>query len=245
MENQRKYGLIGKKLSHSFSQKYFTEKFNNQSVNSIYFNYELNNISEVRNLLRDPEIEGLNVTIPYKVSIIPFLDELDGLAEEIGAVNTIKIKDGKAKGYNTDVYGFSQMIKPFFESQHERAMILGTGGASKAVAYALEKLGVDVIYISREPQGEFEFGYDEINENMVKFHGIIVNTTPIGTFPNIDECPNFPFEFLTPKHLVVDLIYNPSETLFLKRSKENGAVVINGKTMLEQQAEEAWRIWNE
>ena len=245
MTQSKKYGLIGKSLSHSFSKKYFTQKFINQGINSDYINYELNDISDVRSLLRDTVFAGLNVTIPYKEAIIPYLDQLSSLAEEIGAVNTIQFKNGKTIGWNTDVYGFSQMIKPYFKSHHERAMILGTGGAAKAVAFALEKLGVSVIYISRDPQSEFEFGYSDMNENMVKFNGIIVNTTPLGTYPDIDMSPNFPFQYLTPNHLVIDLIYNPAETLFLKKSKEQGAVVLNGKTMLEQQAEEAWRIWNE
>lgn len=245
MSTSRKYGLLGKSLAHSFSKKYFTDKFQNQGISSVYLNYELGQISDVRNLLCDTSINGLNVTIPYKEEIIPYLDQLTDSAKEIGAVNTIQFKEGKTIGHNTDAFGFAQMIKPFFKANHERAIVLGTGGASKAVAYVLEKLGVSVIFISREPKGEFEFSYDEINENMVKFNGIIVNTTPLGTYPNIEECPEFPFQHLTPNHLVIDLIYNPPETQFLKQAKAMGAVVLNGKTMLEQQAEESWRIWNE
>jgi shikimate dehydrogenase len=245
MTAAKKYGLIGKSLGHSFSKRYFSQKFEKQRINSSYLNFEVNHISEVRKLLSDDSINGLNVTIPYKEEVMPYLDDLTDTVKEIGAVNTIQFKDGKTVGHNTDVFGFAQMIKPFFKSHHERAIILGTGGASKAVAYVLEQLGVSVIFISRNPEGEFEFGYDDINVNMVKFNGIVVNTTPLGTFPNIDESPVFPFEFLTPNHLVVDLIYNPSETKFLRNAREQGAVTLNGKTMLEQQAEESWRIWNE
>jgi shikimate dehydrogenase len=237
------YGLIGKQLTHSFSKKYFTQKFENEKIDARYDNYELSDIKAVINLF-EQGIKGFNVTIPFKESIIPYLDELHEEVLEIGAVNTVFLKDGRKIGYNTDAFGFKQMIKPFFKSHHERAMILGTGGAAKAVAYVLENLGAKVIYISRTPSGENEFGYDEINENMVKFNGVIVNTTPIGTFPAIDEVVNFPYHFLTERNLVIDLIYNPEETVFLKNAKHQGAWILNGKTMLKQQAEKAWAIWN-
>ena len=245
MKEQKTYGLIGKSLGHSFSKKYFTDKFENQGINSVYLNFELNDVSEVEKLLNDPQIAGLNVTIPYKETVIPYLDELSPEAEEIGAVNTIKIEAGKSTGYNTDAYGFKQMIKPFFKSHHERAIILGTGGASKAVAYVLDNLGCDVIYISRTPDGPNQFGYDEVNDVMLNNIKLVVNTTPLGTFPDVDVIPGIPTKYFTPNHLVVDLIYNPEKTRLLKEAEDRGAVILNGKTMLEQQAEKAWEIWNE
>ncbi|MGB1102152.1 MAG: shikimate dehydrogenase family protein [Crocinitomicaceae bacterium] len=242
--NKRQYGLIGYKLGHSFSRAYFTQKFEKEKIPATYENYELEQIDDVRDLL-ETDIKGFNVTIPYKKQILPFLDRVDGVAAEIGAVNTIKRQDDNWIGYNTDVYGFRQMIKPFSKSHHERAMILGTGGAAEAVNYVLGHLGVNVISISRSPKGSNQFHYNEVNKNMIRFNGIIVNTTPVGTFPNVDECPDIPYHFINDQHLVIDLIYNPEETLFLKKSKDAGAVTLNGKTMLQQQAEEAWRIWND
>lgn len=240
----KKYGLVGKSLAHSFSKQYFNQKFKQQKLDAVYENIELEN---VKNSLRKSiaEFVGVNVTIPYKEEVIAELDGLKGVAAEIGAVNTIKIENDKLIGYNTDVFGFQQMIKPFFKSNHERAIILGTGGASKAIAYSLISLGCDPIFISRTAEGENHFTYSEMNEQMFKSCHVIVNTTPIGTFPNITDQPAVPYQFLTEKHLAIDLIYNPPETVFLKLAKEQGAVILNGKTMLEQQAEEAWRIWNE
>lgn len=240
----KKYGLIGKNLSHSFSQRYFSQKFEKEDIKVVYLNYELNDIKEIEQVLSDPEIAGLNVTIPYKEQVIPFLDELDPEASEVMAVNTIAFQAGRKIGYNTDIYGFRQMIKPFFESHHERAMILGTGGASKAVTYVLENLGVDIIYISRNSVGEDQFGYEDINEGMIAYNPIIVNTTPVGMYPNVNELIPLPYEFITERHLVIDLIYNPEETLFLQEARKKGATVLNGKTMLEQQAEKSWEIWN-
>lgn len=242
-EKQKKYGLIGKVLTHSFSQSYFTQKFENENINAQYENIELAAIEDVRNYLTD-QYQGFNVTMPYKEAIIPFLDGLSEEAKEIGAVNTIKIIDGQSFGFNTDVFGFQQMIKPFFESQHERALIIGTGGAAKAVAFVLENIGVTPIYLSRNPKGSTEFGYEDLNENMIRFNKIIVNTTPLGQFPMVDDCVKIPFEAISEQHLVVDLIYNPKETLFLKNAKAHGAKVLNGLTMLHQQAEKAWEIWN-
>jgi shikimate dehydrogenase len=242
MEIQQ-YGLIGRKLEHSFSKAFFAKKFENEHISADYSNYEIPSIEGIRDILNS-DIQGFNVTIPYKKSIIPYLDEVKGVAAEINAVNTVKNEDGKWVGYNTDVFGFRQMIKPFFKSHHERAMILGTGGAAEAVAFVLEQLGANVIYISRDKTGVDYFNYEDINENMIRFNGIIVNTTPLGTYPKTEEFPSIPYPFLTDNHLVIDLIYNPAETVFLKRSRLQGAVILNGKTMLHQQAEEAWRIWN-
>lgn len=239
-----KFGLIGRTLGHSFSRKFFLEKFESEKIESNYLNFELNEVSEVLELRNMDNLKGFNVTVPYKESVIPFLDQMSSEAEQIGAVNTVQIVEGKWIGHNTDVFGFKQMIKPFFKSHHQKAMILGTGGASKAVAHVLEEIGAEVIYISRYPKGEFEFAYQDINNTMLDACKMIVNTTPVGTYPNVKEEVNIPYELLTPKHLVVDLIYNPPKTRFLERSEENGAWILNGRTMLEQQAEEAWRIWN-
>lgn len=238
----RKFGLIGKTLSHSFSQGYFTDKFQKNNIEASYENLEIDSIEEVKNLFSQG-FTGFNVTIPYKEAIIPFLDELSPEASAVGSVNTISVTD-KIRGHNTDTFGFRQMIKPFFKSHHERALILGTGGAAKAVSYILEQLGVSVIYVSRNPQGDNQFSYDEINENMIAFNGIIVNTTPIGMYPRNEEIVNIPYEHISEKHLVIDLIYNPEETLFLSRAREQGAWTLNGLTMLHQQAEKAWGIWN-
>lgn len=239
----KQYGLIGKSLSHSFSQAYFTEKFNTLNINAVYNNIEVDT-SEDLSLVFNTDLAGANVTIPYKTSIIPYLDALDETASAVGAVNTIKFENTKKIGYNTDTYGFKQLIKPFFKSHHERALILGTGGASKAVAFVLENLGVNVIYVSRNPKGENQFPYEAINENMIAFNGVIVNTTPVGMYPNIEECIALPYHALTDKHLVIDLIYNPKETLFLTKAKQQKATILNGLTMLHQQAEKAWEIWN-
>lgn len=239
----KEYGLIGKSLSHSFSKSYFTEKFNQLDIQAVYHNFECESIQDVEQLLSTTSCEGLNVTFPYKEEIIPLLDRLDPIAASVGAVNTIKKNDGKWVGYNTDVFGFKQMIKPFFKSHHERVIIFGTGGASKAVEYVFNELGANVIFISRNPSKSNEFGYNEINKVMLSSCFVLVNTTPVGTFPNIEAVLPIPFEFLTEKHLCIDLVYNPDETKFLNESKYKNAWVLNGKTMLHQQAEKAWEIW--
>ena len=240
------YGLIGKSLSHSFSKKYFTEKFDNQGlIDSEYINIEIETIEEFVEKVKELNPQGLNVTIPYKELIIPYLDDLDEVAEIIGAVNTIVFKNGKLKGYNTDAFGFHQSIKPFFKSQHERALILGTGGASKAVEYVLKQYGVEVMFASRNDSKDNVLNWNDINENVIKHHLLIINCTPLGMFPNIASKPVIPYSALTERHLLVDLVYNPDETLFLKLGKENGAKVINGLTMLQQQAEKSWRLWND
>ncbi len=238
------FGLIGKKLEHSFSKDYFTTKFNELGIDAVYQNFQIPNIEAVKDIFKEEGLIGLNVTIPYKETIIPFLDEVDEIALKIGAVNTIVIKDGKTKGYNTDAYGFKQMIKPFFKAHHERAIILGTGGASKAIAHVLEELGCSPIYISRYPKAENQFAYEEINQSMIEACPLIVNTTPIGMFPNETAEIDFPTQFLTEKNLVIDLIYNPKETNFLKKAKAKKSWTLNGLTMLHQQAERSWLIWN-
>ena len=239
------YGLIGKSLSHSFSKKYFTEKFDGLGLtDSEYINIEIETIEEFIEKLKELKPRGLNVTIPYKEEIIPYLDELDEVAEEIGAVNTIVFKNGKLKGYNTDAFGFHQSIKPFFKSQHERALILGTGGDSKAIEYVLKQYGVDVLFASRSETNANILNWNEVNENVIKQHLLIINCTPLGMYPDVDIKPEIPYSALTDKHLLVDLVYNPEETLFLLLGKENEAKGINGLIMLKQQAEKSWRLWN-
>ena len=238
-----KYGLIGKKLGHSFSKNFFTNYFVINKISAFYENIEIDSIEHFTKLA-DENFSGLNVTIPYKEEIIPLLDELDDIAKEIGAVNTVVFNNGKSKGYNTDAFGFHQSIKPFLTNQHERAIILGTGGASKAVEYVLKSLGVNVIFISRNPIGDNQFSYDEINNHMLGACKLIVNCTPVGTFPKNDECIDIPFEHLTEHHLVIDLIYNPAKTKFLSRAEANNAMILNGESMLKHQALKAYELWS-
>lgn len=245
------YGLIGYPLSHSFSKKYFTEKFEKENISdSEYLAFPIEKIELLPQLIKDnPTLKGLSVTIPYKESVIPFLDELDETAKKIGAVNCIKISNGRLIGYNTDAFGFRQSIKPFLESHHERALIIGTGGASKAVEYVLKEIGIDCFFVTRkksnnqQPTTNNFFAYDEVNEHMLNAFKLIVNATPLGMFPNVDASPSIPYQFITSSHLLYDLVYNPAETEFLKKGKTKGAAIVNGFSMLQHQAEEAWRIW--
>ncbi len=240
------YGLIGYPLSHSFSKKYFSEKFERENISDAeYHAFPIEQIELLPQLIKDnPSLRGLSVTIPYKETVIPFLDELNETAKKIGAVNCIKISNGKMIGYNTDAFGFKQSIKPFLASQHERALILGTGGASKAVEYILKEIGINCFFVTRNKTAENQFIYEEVNENMLNAFKLIVNATPLGMFPNINACPAIPYQFITSSHLLYDLIYNPTETEFLKKGKLKGAAAVNGFSMLQHQAEEAWRIWN-
>lgn len=241
------YGLIGKSLKHSFSKSYFEKKFKAEGLEGYaYQNYELDTIDQLPALLADAqELKGLNVTIPYKESVIPFLDALSPEAREIGAVNCIKIEQGTLTGHNTDAYGFAQSIKPFLDVNHQRALILGTGGAAKAVSYALKKVGVDVFFASASGKKAGNIlHYSEINDRVMGSFGLIINTTPLGMLPHENECPALPYPMFTPEHLAYDLIYNPEETLFLKQAKAYGAVTMNGLSMLKLQAEKSWEIWN-
>lgn len=242
----RKFGLLGKSLQHSFSKNYFEKKFSDlHQGHDQYENYELQDLSGLHNLFQTENLCGLNVTIPYKEQILNHLDELDPLAQEVGAVNCITLRNGKTKGYNTDIYGFSQSIKPFLDVNHERALLLGTGGASKAVAYALKKIGVQTFSVSSDAakKSENTFLYADLNKQIMSAFRLIVNTTPLGTFPDVTECPDLPYEQLTANHFVYDLIYNPSETLLLQKAKQQGATVMNGLSMLQLQAEKSWEIW--
>lgn len=234
------YGLIGKNISYSFSRNYFANKFKKEDVkNSQYINFDIDNLSELNNIFNTDNF-GFNVTIPYKEAIIPYLDSLDFHAEKIGAVNTIKLENGKKIGFNTDWIGFKKSIEPLLNSHHTKALILGTGGASKAVIYALDQLKIETLMVSRYG----EISYEDLSEEIIQNHAIIINCTPVGTFPNVDAAPEIPYHFITKNHLAYDLIYNPAETLFLKKCKEKGAVVKNGLEMLEIQAEASWKIWN-
>lgn len=258
MEQERLFGLIGKTLTHSFSKDYFTEKFaKEQIVNCVYNLYPLDNINLFPLLINENQnLEGLSVTIPYKETIIEFLDELDEAARKVGAVNCVKIirnnsNATKLIGYNTDIVGFRKSIKPFLESQHEKALILGTGGASKAVAFVLQEIGIDCFFVTRNKNGKDAginvnhlFDYSDLNENIIKTFKLIINTTPVGMFPNILEAPALIYNYISSSHLLYDLVYNPIETEFLKQGKLHDASVVNGLSMLHIQAEESWRIWN-
>jgi len=246
-ENQKQtFGLIGKVLSYSFSKKYFEQKFLEEGLsNCVYENFELEEIAAFAHLIKNTtNLKGLNVTIPYKTKVIPFLDELDEAAKAIGAVNTIKPIDGKLFGYNTDVVGFKNSIKPLLQKHHTKALILGTGGAAKAVKYVFGKMGIGYQSVSRSKK-EAVITYSNINEAILKEHYIIINTTPLGTFPAVENCPALPYKHLNHKHLLYDLVYNPTKTTFLKKGKEKGATIKNGLEMLELQAEASWNIWND
>lgn len=239
------HGLLGQKLSHSFSKKYFTEKFAVEKIeNSLYENFELNDVGEFTKLIAsNKNISGLNVTIPYKETIISFLDSLTEDAQKIGAVNTIQFLNGKTIGHNTDVIGFEKSLLPLLKNHHQNALILGTGGAAKAVQFVLEKLNISFKYVSRKKANN-QLIYTDLNEEIIEKYTLIINTTPLGMFPKIDDLPNLPYQFISEKHLVYDLIYNPLESAFLKKAKAQGAVVKNGLEMLQLQAEESWNIWN-
>jgi len=244
----RKYGLIGYPLGHSFSKNFFNEKFHSESIDAEYVNFEIPAIKELPSvLLANPNLVGLNVTIPYKEQVISYLDELDKDAAAIGAVNVIKIVNQKGKtklvGYNSDVIGFTQSIEPLLEPQHKKALILGTGGASKAVDYGLRKLGLECKFVSRTSR-EGMLTYEELTPGIMDEYKVIVNCTPVGMYPHADQYPNIPYECLTPNHLLYDLLYNPDTTLFMKKGADKGAVVKNGLEMLLLQAFGAWDIWN-
>jgi shikimate dehydrogenase len=245
-QSKRLYGLIGKNISYSFSKKYFTEKFVlGNLVECTYENFDLQNIEEFPNLIaNNPDLIGLNVTIPYKEAVLPFLDELSEKAKSIGAVNTIKFtKNGKAKGYNTDYFGFMESLKPLLQAHHKKALILGTGGASKGVAFALKELNIDYIFVSRSEK-ENGITYDQIHAATFDEYQIIINCSPIGTSPNVEAYPLIPYHYFTQQHIAYDLIYNPEETEFLKKAKNQGAQTKNGMDMLVFQAEKSWEIWN-
>ncbi|PQL94800.1 shikimate dehydrogenase family protein [Apibacter adventoris] len=237
-----KLGILGRNISYSFSQSYFTDKFNNMGLaNYSYSVFDIADKKDIISLFDIPDLKGFNVTIPYKQDIIPFLDNLSSEAEKIGAVNTVKISNGKKVGFNTDALGFKNSLLPLLKPYHTSSLVLGSGGASKAVGFVLKSLGIEYHIISRTGEKDYNF----LTQNTISENLLIVNTTPVGTFPNLDKHPPFPIEFLTHKHLVYDLIYNPEETKLLKLAKEKGAKTKNGLEMLHLQAEAAWDIWND
>ncbi len=245
----KKYGLLGYPLTHSFSKRFFTEKFEKENIDSSYENFEIDTIEKFPDVVKNnPEIAGFNVTIPYKEKVIRFLDELNDSAQQIGAVNTIKVKrtgdNIYLKGFNTDTHGFETSLRPLLKDHHKKALILGTGGASKALKYVLEHLGIGYLSASIEELKENEIRYEDIDKQMMKERLLIINATPLGTYPKVDTYPNIPYEFITKKHLMFDLVYNPEVTQFMAKGLEQGATVKNGYEMLLNQALKSYEIWN-
>lgn len=237
------FGLLGKNISYSFSRGYFTKKFKIlELTNYEYVNFDLPSIELLPTILND-NVLGFNVTIPYKEAIMQFLDIVSDEAREIGAVNTVKVEGGKLIGFNTDYIGFEESLKPLLKPHHKKALILGTGGASKAIKYVLERLKIQYKVVSRNPS-KGQFFYNDLTKKIIEEHTLIINCTPLGTFPNIDNSPNIPYKYLNNNHLLYDLIYNPAKTTFLVKGEQKGAAIFNGQRMLELQAERAWKIWN-
>ena len=243
----KQFGLIGLPLAHSFSKNFFTEKFKNEKIDARYDLFELKHIADLSLLIEQHKLSGLNVTIPYKEKVIEFMDELDETAAQIGAVNVIKfIRNNEnliLRGYNSDVIGFENSLKPFLKPHHTKALILGTGGASKAIEYILRKNDILTTFVSRKEKLDM-LTYPELTENIMSQNSLIINASPVGTYPHSVECPDIPYQYLTDKHLLFDVVYNPAETLFLKKGKERGAFGLNGEQMLVGQAVAAWEIWN-
>lgn len=244
-----KYGLLGYPLGHSFSRKFFSEKFVQESIDAAYFNYEIPHIDEVRAILAEhSDLRGLNVTIPYKEQILPYLDEIDPEAAAIGAVNVIKVSKHNGqlvlKGFNTDVIGFVNSLRPLLKDHHTKALVLGTGGASKAIRYGLSQLGVAYQMVSRR-KTEGCLQYTDVTPQLLEEYTVVINCTPCGMYPKVDECPDLPYHALSRQHLLFDLTYNPETTLFMKKGNEQGATTKNGWEMLVLQALAAWKFWNE
>ena len=245
----KRYGLLGYPLTHSFSKRFFTEKFEKENIDSTYENFEIDNIDKFPDVVKNNhEIVGFNVTIPYKEQVIPYLDDLNDSAREIGAVNTIKVKRTgdkvHLKGFNTDTYGFEASLQPLLKGYHKKALILGTGGASKALKFVLNKLGIDYISASIEELKDKEISYEDIDRQMLEERLLIINATPLGTYPKTDTFPKIPYKFITEKHLLFDLVYNPEVTQFMAKGKAQGATVKNGLEMLLNQALKSYEIWN-
>ncbi|WP_298790708.1 shikimate dehydrogenase family protein [uncultured Allomuricauda sp.] len=244
-KKKNRFGLLGKEISYSFSQRYFTSKFEELGLSDYsYENYDIPEISDLETILKEQDPKGFNVTIPYKEEVIPFLSALDPIAKEIGAVNTVKITQNGLIGYNTDAYGFQKSLEPFLKPHHTKALILGTGGASKAIRFVLEQLEIDHTYVSRTKK-EKQLSYAELDERIITSNQLIINCTPLGTHPNINEKPPIPYQFLSNEHLLFDLIYNPEKSAFLKEGETKNTAICNGLDMLKFQAEKAWQIWND
>ena len=242
----RAFGIIGYPLDHSFSQKHFTEKFQREEIKDCtYENYPLRNINELESLLKQhPQLKGLNVTIPYKQSVLSFLDDSSNIPFGLNACNCIRIVDDKLVGYNTDVIGFERSLSSQLSDHHTNALILGNGGAAEAVKFVLKNLNINYRIVSRKIHKDAELTYADLDETIIKGSPLIINTTPVGTFPDMDQCPDIPYQYLTSQHYLYDLVYNPEKTLFLKKGEEHGAAIKNGYEMLVVQAEESWDIWN-
>ena len=243
----RKFGLIGYPLGHSFSAKYFRDKFERESIRGcLYSNYEIASLSSLTNIIQDPELEGLNVTIPYKQQVIPFLHKKDRVVEETGACNCIRIEKGVLTGYNTDVTGFEKSLAEKLTATDNRALILGTGGSSKAVAWVLQKRGIAFVFVSRKPSGSGnQTTYENLDAEIMASHPLIINCTPLGMSPETATCPPIPYDYLSPLHYLFDLVYNPAKTLFLEKGEAAGTRIKNGSDMLAIQAEAGWAIWND
>jgi len=246
-EQNHSFGLLGRNISYSFSKGYFTEFFRKKGLHKYtYENFDLPVISDLETILKEyPELRGLNVTIPYKESIIPYLHAVDPEAATIGAVNTIKFTKTGLVGYNTDGYGFRKSLEPFLaKGSHTHALVLGTGGASKAIGYILQQLGINFHFVSRNPEKE-QWGYNMLNKEQMEQHSLIINCTPLGTYPKLTEKPSIPYAFIGTDHLLYDLVYNPEKSAFLQEGENRGASICNGLPMLQYQAQKAWEIWQE
>ncbi len=242
----RLFGLIGYPLSHSFSKKYFTEKFEREGLANCKFeNFSLESIADFPSLIENnPGLKGIAITIPYKQSVLQFVDDVTGMPEGLTACNCIKISNDKLYGFNTDHIGFEKSVIPFMQPQHQHALVLGNGGATAAIIFALKRLGISYDVVSRKLHNGSNLTYKEVDESIIRKSKIIINTTPLGMYPSIDTCPDIPYEFISSQHLLYDLTYNPVKTLFLQKGEERGATIKNGEEMLVLQAEENWRIWN-
>lgn len=240
----KQFGLVGKGIGYSFSKTYFQKKFieNKSFTNYNYKNFDIENISEIEEIFEIKNLAGLNITIPYKEKVIPYLNELTATAQQIGAVNTVVFKNKKTVGHNTDIVGFENALKLFIGTSSKKALVLGTGGASKAVKFVLKKNKIDLITVSRNPKKN-EMNYDDINQKMINNYPLIINCTPLGTKPKIEEAPNIPYNYIGPENYLFDLIYNPIQTKFMRIGLEKGAKVCNGYHMLIQQAEASWKLW--
>ena len=244
MRENKIYGLIGKNIDYSFSKNFFSKKFKNENINCKYLNFDIQNISDFKSVISDKNISGLNVTIPYKEDVIKYLDEISNDAKSIGAVNTIKISNNKLTGHNTDHIGFTKSIEKIDEFKNiESALILGSGGASKAIQFALDNMKIKYTIVSRSNSIKC-INYNQVSEKIIKNHKLIVNCTPLGTFPEVEKCPEIDYRFLSPFNILYDLVYNPKQSNFLRKGVNAGCKIKNGLEMLEIQAIESWKIWN-